>query len=150
VLIPTSTLAGREEEAVTATHLIATVPLVRAPETWPFAAVAGVAMFLLATLDFAAALAAKEWADNGSPRWLLFGIGCFVALFYVYASSLQYADLATVTMGWIVLLQVALLVLDHLRYDVALPPARWVAVGLILVLQAYLVLAPTVAKSGSA
>ena len=52
----------------------------------------------------------------------------------------------TVTMGWIVLLQVGLLVLDHVRYDVSLPAARWVAVGLILVLQAYLLLAPTVVQ----
>jgi hypothetical protein len=81
---------------------------------------------------------------------LLLGIGSFVALFYVYASSLQYADLATVTMGWIVLLQVGLLVLDQLRYDVALRPARWVAVGLILALQAYLVLSPTASRSGAA
>jgi hypothetical protein len=143
-------MTGREEESMSATHLIATVPLVKAPEAWPFAAVAGVSMLLLAALDFAAALAAKEWAGNGSARWLLVGVGCFVALFYVYASSLQYADLATVTMGWIVLLQVGLLVLDHLRYDVSLPPARWVAVGLILLLQAYLVLAPAVSRSGSA
>jgi hypothetical protein len=135
---------------MSATQLIATVPLVKAPEAWPFAAVASISMLLLAALDFAAALAAKEWAGHGSARWLLVGIGCFVALFYVYASSLQYADLATVTMGWIVLLQVGLLVLDHLRYDVSLPPARWVAVGLILVLQAYLVLAPTVSGPGPA
>jgi hypothetical protein len=107
-------------------------------------------MLLLALLDFAGALAAKEWADGGSPRWLAIGIGCFLALFYVYASSLQYAELATVTMGWIVLLQVSILVLDHVRYDVALPPARWVAIALILVLQGYLVLAPTVSKSGAA
>jgi len=105
-------------------------------------------MLLLAVLDFAGALAAKEWADGGSPRWLLAGLGCFLLLFYVYASSLQYAELATVTMGWIVLLQVGLLVLDRVRYDVSLPPARWIAVGLILVLQAYLLLAPTVSKSG--
>jgi len=133
---------------MSATDLIASVPLVRAPAAWPFAAVAGLAMLLLAALDFAGSLAAKEWADGGSPRWLLAGVGCFLVLFYVYASSLQYADLGTVTMGWIVLLQVGLLVLDHLRYDVSLPPARWVAVVLILVLQAYLVLAPTVSKSG--
>jgi hypothetical protein len=135
---------------MSATQLIAAVPLAKAPETWPLAATAGVAMLLLAALDFAAALAAKEWASAGSARWLLVGLGCFAALFYVYASSLQYAELATVTMGWIVLLQVGLLVLDRVRYDVALPPARWVAVGLILVLQAYLVLAPSVSRSGSA
>jgi multidrug transporter EmrE-like cation transporter len=132
------------------TQLIASVPLVRAPATWPFAFVAGLAMLLLAALDFVGSLAAKEWADGGSPRWLLAGIGCFLVLFYVYASSLQYADLGTVTMGWIVLLQVGILLLDHVRYDVSLPPTKWVAIGLILVLQGYLLLAPTVSKSGAA
>jgi hypothetical protein len=130
--------------------MISALPLVKAPDTWPLPLVAGAAMLALAVLDFAGALAAKEWADGGSPRWLLAGIGCFLVLFYVYASSLQYAELATVTMGWIVLLQVGILVLDHVRYDVTLPPARWVAIGLILVLQAYLVLAPAVERSGAA
>jgi hypothetical protein len=129
--------------------LISALPLVKAPQAWPLPLVAGTAMLVLAVLDFAGALAAKEWADGGSPRWLVAGIGCFLALFYVYASSLQYADLAMVTMGWIVLLQVSILVLDHVRYDVSLPPARWVAIGLILVLQGYLVLAPAVSKSGT-
>jgi len=105
-------------------------------------------MVALAALDFAGAIAAKQWSDTGSTGWLAAGVVSFVLLFYVYASSLQYAELATVTMGWIVLLQVGLLVLDRVRYDVSLPPARWIAVGLILVLQAYLLLAPTVSKSG--
>jgi hypothetical protein len=113
---------------VSTTQLIASVPLVRAPQAWPL----------------------PLGADTGSVRWLVAGVASFLLLFYVYASSLRYAELATVTMGWIVLLQVALLVVDHLRYDVTLPPARWVAVGLILVLQAYLVLAPSVPKSGAA
>lgn len=130
--------------------LISALPLVNAPASWPLPLVAGAAMLLLAVLDFAGAVAAKEWADGGSPRWLVAGAVSFLLLFYVYAASLQYADLATVTMGWIVLLQVSLLVLDHVRYDVSLPPARWAAVGLILVLQAYLVLAPAVSKSGPA
>jgi hypothetical protein len=135
---------------MSAPALISALSLVKAPEAWPLPFVAGTAMLALAVLDFAGALAAKEWADGGSPRWLFAGIGCFLVLFYVYASSLQYAELATVTMGWIVLLQVGLLVLDHVRYDVALPPARWVAIVLILVLQGYLVLAPAVSKSGAA
>jgi hypothetical protein len=135
---------------MTTPTLISALPLVKAPAGWPLPLVAGCAMFLLALLDFAGALAAKEWADGGSPRWLFAGVGCFLLLFYVYAASLQYADLATVTMGWIVLLQVSLLVLDHVRYEVTLPPAKWVAVGLILALQAYLVLAPAVPKSGAA
>ena len=48
------------------------------------------------------------WADNGSVRALVLGAGAFVVLFWVYASSLQYAELAVVTMGWIVLLQVGI------------------------------------------
>jgi hypothetical protein len=135
---------------MTTPALISALPLMKAPAAWPLPLIAGCAMLLLAALDFAGALAAKEWADGGSPRWLLAGIACFLLLFYVYAASLQYADLATVTMGWIVLLQVSLLVLDHVRYEVSLPPARWVAIGLILVLQAYLVLAPAASRSGPA
>jgi hypothetical protein len=135
---------------MTTPGLISALPLVKAPQAWPLPLIAGCAMLVLAVLDFAGAVAAKEWADGGSARWLFAGVAAFLLLFYVYAASLQYAALATVTMGWIVLLQVGLLVLDHMRYGVALPPARWVAVGLILVLQAYLVLAPAVAKSGPA
>lgn len=135
---------------MTTPALISALPLIKAPASWPLPVVAGTAMLLLAVLDFAGALAAKEWADGGSPRWLFAGVGCFVLLFYVYAVSLQYAELATVTMGWIVLLQVGLLVLDHVRYEVSLPPAKWVAIGLIIALQGYLLLAPSATSSGSA
>ncbi len=125
------------------TNLLASVPLVKAPPSWPFAAVAGTAMLLLAALDFLGAVAAKEWSGGGSPRWLAVGLASFLLLFYVYASSLRYAELALVTMGWVVLLQVGLLVLDHVRYDVTLPAGKWVAVLLILVLQAYLLIGPS-------
>ena len=40
---------------------------------------------------------------------LLLGAAAFLVLFWVYASALQYAELALVTMGWIVVLQVGLL-----------------------------------------
>lgn len=132
------------------TQLAASVPLVKVPESWSSAAVAGIAMLVLAGLDFAGAIAAKEWSHGGSPRWLLAGIACFLLLFYVYASSLRYADLAMVTMGWIVLLQVGLLVLDHVRYDVTLPTSKWVAVVLILLLQVYLLLGPSSSASAGA
>jgi hypothetical protein len=132
---------------VSAATLIASVPLAKVPESWPLPVVAGTAMLALAALDFAGSLAAKEWSDNGGPRWLGIGLGCFVLLFYVYASSLQYAELALVTMGWIVLLQVGLLVLDHVRYGIVLAPGKMVAVVLILVLQAYLLVGPS-ATSG--
>jgi hypothetical protein len=104
--------------------------------------VAGLSMLTLAVLDFAGAVAAKQWSDTGSVRWLLAGVVCFLLLFYVYASSLRYADLALVTMGWIVLLQVGLLLLDQVRYGASMAVDKWVAIGLILLLQGYLVLAP--------
>jgi hypothetical protein len=52
------------------------------------------------------------------------------------------AELSVVTFGWIVFLQVGLLILDRVRYGVELPPGKWVAIAAILVLQAYLILAP--------
>src|SRR3954453_10935801 len=120
------------------TQLITSLPLVRVPDSWPLPAVAGTAMVTLAVLDFLGSLAAKEWADSGATRWLVAGIASFLLLFYVYASSLQYAELALVTMGWIVLLQVSLLMLDRLRYGVSLPTGQWLAVVGILALQGYL------------
>ncbi len=126
-----------------APHLVEALPLLRAPQSWPLPLVAGICMAALAGLDFAGALAAKEWADHKGVGWLLLGVGCFVVLFYVYASSLQYAELATVTLGWIVLLQVGLVLLDRLRYGVELPLDKMAAIVAILALQGYLLLAPS-------
>jgi len=129
-------------------------PLIKAPEAWPVPVVATLAMVLLAGLDLVGALLAKDWADNGSVRALVLGAGAFVVLFWVYASSLRYAELALVTMGWVVMLQVGLVLIDRWRYGVELPPGKWVAIGVVLAAQGYLVLAPGVeraaAVSGSA
>ena len=66
----------------------------------------------------------------------------------VYASSLQHAELAIVTMGWIVILQVGLVVVDHVRYAVELPAGKWVAVMVLLAAPAHLLLGPSgVAKA---
>ena len=125
-------------------------PLIKAPETWPVPVVATVAMLCLAALDLAGALLAKEWAENGSVRALVLGAGAFLVLFWVYASSLKYAELALVTMGWIVMLQVGLVLVDRWRYGVELPTGKWVAIGILLVAQAYLVLAPSAAPASAA
>ncbi len=117
-------------------------PLIRLPEAWPVPVVATIAMVCLAGLDLAGAVLAKEWADHGSVRGLVLGAAAFLVLFWVYASSLHYAELALVTMGWVVLLQVGLVLIDRWRYGVELPAGKWVAIGVVLVAQAYLVLAP--------
>jgi cell division protein FtsW (lipid II flippase) len=115
--------------------------LLRAPASWPTPVVAAVAMLLLAAVDLAGAYVAKEAVVRRSLPWAVAGIALFVLLFYVYASSLQYAELALVTLGWVVVLQVGVLVLDHVRYGNALSADKWVAVGVILAAQCYLLLA---------
>ena len=115
--------------------------LLRAPASWPTPVVAAVAMLLLAAVDLAGAWVAKEAVVRRSLPWGAAGIALFVLLFYVYASSLQYAELALVTLGWVVVLQVGVLLLDHLRYGSALSADKWVAVAVILAAQAYLLLA---------
>ena len=117
--------------------------LLRAPASWPTPVVAAVAMLLLAVVDLAGAYATKEAVVRRSPPWAVAGVALFVLLFYVYASSLQYAELALVTLGWVVALQVGVLLLDQFRYGNALSADKWVAVAVILAAQAYLLLAPS-------
>jgi len=126
------------------------IPLIKAPEAWPVPVVATIAMVCLAGLDLVGAVFAKEWAENGSIRALVLGAGAFLVLFWVYASSLRYAELALVTMGWVVMLQVGLVLVDRWRYGVELPTGKWVAIGVVLLAQGYLVLAPSAAQAGAA
>jgi hypothetical protein len=112
------------------------------PASWNFYVVSLAAMLALAGLDIVGALFAKEWAERHHAGFFLAGLFCFGVLFAVYAASLQVAELSVVTFGWIVFLQVGLLIIDRLRYGVELPPGKWAAIAVILVLQAYLVLAP--------
>ena len=100
------------------------------------------AMIALALLDFIGAVFAKEWADTRQPWWFVAGLVTFMGLFVFYAASLKTAELSIVTIGWVVFLQVGLLLYERVRYGASLPPLKWVAIALILTLQAYLVLVP--------
>jgi hypothetical protein len=84
----------------------------------------------------------KEWATERNHWLFAAGLVAFGALFAVYAVSLKLAELSTVTFGWIITLQVGLLLLERIRYAVVLPNGKWAAIVAILVLQAYLILAP--------
>lgn len=110
--------------------------------TVPRVAILGGAMLILAGLDFCGALLAKEWADRGSRACFLVGLMTFVVLFLVYAASLRTAELSIVTMGWVVLLQVGLILVDRFRFDVAISRDKWLVIIAILLLQAYLILDP--------
>jgi hypothetical protein len=119
------------------------LPLLKLPSSWPLPVVATLCMAALAALDLFGAFAAKEWAENKNTAALGVGALSFLVLFWVYASSLQYAELAVVTMGWIVLLQVGILVIDRIAFDSSLPAGKLAAVVIILAAQGYLVLAPS-------
>ena len=68
-------------------------------------------------------------------------------LYVVYATSLKTADLSVVTMGWVVMLQIGLVLIDRFRYDVSFSTNKWLAIVIILVLQAYLILDPFAART---
>lgn len=110
--------------------------------TWKFILTSLSAMLILALFDFVGAVFAKEWADTRQPWWFVAGLATFMGLFCFFAYSLKTAELSIVTIGWVVFLQVGLLLYERLRYGAELPPLKWAAIALILVLQAYLVLVP--------
>lgn len=112
------------------------------PASWNFYLLSAGAMLALASLDFIGSIFAKEWAERQHAGFYLAGLAVFGLLFAVYAASLKVAELSTVTFGWIVLLQVGIVLLDTQRYGLHLPPGKWAAIAGLLLLQAYLILAP--------
>lgn len=97
----------------------------------------------LALLDFTSSVLAKEWTLDRNPLLLVGGATLSLALFSLYVYGLQLAELSTVTFGWIVGLQVGILVVERVRYGVELPAGKWIAIVGILILQAYLILGPS-------
>ena len=101
------------------------------------------AMIGLAALDFIGAICAKEWTNRQQTWLLLAGAGSFLILFALYAMILKTAELSIVTIGWVVFLQVGVLLVDRFHYGASLSRDKWIAIVIILLLQAYLVLAPS-------
>lgn len=114
--------------------------LIRFPTDWPTWLTALVAMIALAALDLGGSYAAKEAVERRSAVFAAAGVTAFVLLFWVFASSLQYAELTPVTFGWIVILQVGVVLLDRYRYGVHMPSGHWIAIVVMIAAQAYLLL----------
>jgi hypothetical protein len=114
------------------------MPTLRLPESVPTPVVAISAMLVLAGLDIAGALLARRWSDGGSWLWFGAGVSCFAILFWVYGSSLRYADLVSITFGWIVALQVGLMIIERLRTGRAVAAGHWIAALAIIALEGYL------------
>ena len=112
------------------------------PASWRFPITSLTAMISLASLDFVGAIFAKEWSQRHQSVFLVAGLLTFAILFLVYSQSLKVAELSFVTIGWVVFLQIGLLMVDHVKYGVDISKGKWLATGLILILQVYLVLAP--------
>lgn len=100
----------------------------------------------LAGLDLLGAYLAKEFSVR--PRWLIMaaGLAAFALLFFVYAKSLSVTDLWIVTFGWVVLLEVGVLILDRVRFGTHIPTHKIVLAGVIVILQVALML-PAPAKA---
>jgi hypothetical protein len=95
------------------------------------------AMAALAGLDLLGAVFARSWSEQRSNVAFVAGMVVFATLFAVYAKSLDYAELSTVTVGWVVLLQVGVLIMDKL-HGVVIPTTRLSAIGVIVLLQVYI------------
>ena len=78
-------------------------------------------MLLLVGLDLTGSLLAKEWSAARSPWLYVAGAASFVLLFSVFALGLRFAELSTVTFGWIVGVQAGRA--DHRAGPVRRPPA---------------------------
>jgi hypothetical protein len=116
------------------------VPMLQLPDRFPAPVVLLLAMVLLAGLDLLGAIAAKNWSEQRTFPWFASGALVFVIVFWVYGSVLRVAELSVVTFGWIVILQVAVVIVDHLRYHVTITPTQAAAIVLILLLQGFLML----------
>jgi hypothetical protein len=107
-------------------------------------------MLLLAGLDFTGTLLAKEWTVHREPWQLAGGALTFLALFATLLCGLRYAEMSMLTLGWIVALQIALIIVDRSRYGTHLSIGGWLAVVAILVLQGYLLVGGGVSAAGDA
>jgi hypothetical protein len=122
----------------------------RLPGNWPPHVVAVVALILLSILDLAGTAAAKEAADRRSAPIAAAGAVLFVAMFWVFASTLRVSSLVAVTFGWCVLVQVGVVILDRFRYGAHLTLGTYIAVAVLLVAQAYLLFASPSSATSSA
>lgn len=99
-------------------------------------------MLVLGVFDLAAAYACLRAARDNSAAWLLGALGLFVVICLIYTKSLQYAELAPVTFGWIVIVQLGVFALAARAPGASITPAHWAGVASILAGQAVLLFVP--------
>ena len=92
----------------------------------------------LAGLDVIESVLAKEWSVRRNHWLLLAGITASLMLFMLFVVAIRYTEMSTVTLGWIVTMQAGLMITEHIRYGVHHSADRWVVVGVMVLLQGYL------------
>lgn len=97
-------------------------------------------MIVLAALDLGGAVLARRWIEQRSAIAMVLGCLTFAALFVVYARGLGYAELSTITFGWVVMLQIGVVVLEHAERGHGVPADKLVVMGALLALQGYLLM----------
>jgi hypothetical protein len=117
----------------------------RLPDNWPQPVAAAVTLLLLTALDVIGTIAAKEAVERRSVMSIAYaaiGTCGFVMMWWIFASSLRLNGLVVITVGWCVLVQVAVLFLNHFTYGEELPPGKLIAVVLAIAAQVYLLVGP--------
>lgn len=101
------------------------------------------AIVALAGLDSTAVVLFKEAAAQRNPLYAIYGIGLLICVAGVLIVTLDMADLTIVSLGWIVMFQVVVMVVDALKYGVY--PGRVQAVAILIALMGLIVagLAPS-------
>jgi hypothetical protein len=102
-----------------------------------------VTVLTLAGLDLAGSILVKEAALRREPLLALAGGCVFMLLLLALYVALEDASLTIVNLGWIVLLQGAVMAVDALRYGVTPGPVQMVAICVAMVALIVAVLAPS-------
>ena len=106
------------------------------------AAIIGITL-MLAAVDVVESVLAKEWSERRTLWLLAAGVATAVLLFGLFAFAVRFTDMSTVTLGWIVVLQVGLMVTERVRYGIDHGFDRWAVVAVMVGLQGYLLVTAT-------
>lgn len=117
-------------------------PIVASKSFIEFSPMGLVAMVALTGLDLIGSYCAIRYMADGHQLWWSAGAIAFLGVFAVYAASLHWAELGTVTLGWIVGVQVGVLIMDKVANGVVVPTGKWFAMAAIFALMAYMIFAP--------
>lgn len=98
---------------------------------------------VLAGLDVVESVLAKEWSLRRNHWLLLAGVATSLVLFALFVVAIRYTEMSTVTLGWVVAMQAGLMITEQVRYGVRHSVDRWIIVGMMVVLQGYLLSTPS-------